>query len=774
MKYIKDKKRGWRELKEELLLESEEDPVDMEDIGGPVRKSSGSSDEDSDESPRFDKRDKEMVTGIRDKQMHPVSESTAKHKTDLRKYAISRALAGKGGQIGKALKLFFVKNSPIGYNRSVQTEEQGVYDYQFDPAFDRDFTFTPQTELDTERRTKTDYFRATASHKHFRRDQWDRQLAGLFRREAPTKARAVGGKQVYMSFHVDVTDDDPPKLTIVSPQGPYQNVKMLGARTDKPTAVHQVMVGDRPLTLWINEKSAGHQSRYNASAIVPNQWQYSDIVDALGGREVETGPAYLKPEKKFRPDTIKWTLGSESEEPIDNYKGSMMADRKDLIAVVSAAINKSVKPGLIKAIAATADGGFYQYPCLILQPMVAYAQIHNLEFGKAVGHLKENIVLTLHEQFQFSFANRPSFGFANPTVGDVGASVRIWPGLLHQSLFQEIIFKTLLQADLLNDAPPVTVQPRFAKRSPLVEALSLAMIRAKIRYRRYEELAKSRSFADLSDKYSWVLNRITSNVIKAEMLIKLLMEKPTDPYLNHRATRTLENLNEYDLVQAGLEEDVQAPTRSRLGARAATARRESLLMEIRKPVMEKEIAGWEPIAVRIRSSGMDAHRAALEIVGDAREKATKLYFETRKVNTEFASRLVGMKKAGSITKMMDPSYNFVSQEDVDAREPFTWEKEGDLPAVHIYDITNTTLDDTFGVIGDLKPDFVICFESLSKHFQFGMDKSTLGRLIVYKSKTAQDSAEIQELEKRAKDTQDTPLQAFGLNYIALQSQLFGV
>jgi len=765
IKYIAAKKRGWWALK--VALEkpdaemADDGPVDEEEL--PLEQG-----QDKDEEELFiHDDDEDMVKDIQDKQSQPVSDKGIKHETDLRKHASAKYFAGgvSGDQL-TPFSTFFVKNSPPGYNRSVETEAD-TYEYQFDPHYDRDFTFPLTEELSTEKRGKTDYFRTTASHKHVRREKMDNQLRKIIVGQYPAKKSQINSRQVYMSFDVQKVGND--HLMVVSPQGGYKNIKMLGAGTDSQIVKKKIDVGGHSLTIWINTKSANHQSRYNASAIVPNFIQYEEILRSLQTQPIiEIEPEGEPQEKEFHQDTIDFALEAERGAPVNDYKKRMLADRKQLISLVSATINEAVKKDYIKAIAVDKDFSFYQYPCLILQPMKNYVRDFEVKKKGAVDQLKRNIVFTLHEEFNFSFANRQSFGFANPTVGDVATSVRIWPGLINPGLFSEMMFKTLHKAGLLKNQPGTIEYEDKERKSPLSEALGIAILRASERYTRYKKIKEEgRELHQLQSMYDWILNRITSNVFKAEKLIDLLKTDPSDLEVNKRAVRTLENLNEYDFLQAGVEE--QTHQQEDRGERAG-----ELLEAFRRPVMDKKFGGWKIIAVKLRSSGMDAYRAALEIIGDARQDSSRLYFETAKVNKEIAAHPQGLHKLGSITKMMDPSYNFVSHEDITTQKSYEWAKEKDYPTAHVYDITNTTLEDAFGKIGDVKPDFVLFFESLSKHFQFGMDKSTIGRLIVYMNETTRDEGRASTLKMRAGETKDTPMPHYALNYLGLQSRYYGV
>jgi hypothetical protein len=764
--YIAAKKRGWGILKKEL----NKAPADAELMDTDA----GEIDHNAmqvDEQPKFTihSDDQETIEHITGKQYTAVSDSTQKLETDIRKFNAAalrsgRAREGNHHQLGMPLDTFFRKNAPPGYNTSLQDEEEETQEYQYDVQYERDFTFGLSEDPINSRREKSDYFRAPFAHKHVVRDEHEKALRRDLIKHYPQKSKKIGGKQVYMSFEVVQAAGN--KLQIKNWESSYSNNNMLGSRSGKTVVQRKIFVAGHPLILWVNEDSAGHQSRYNASAIVPNLVQHQEITTVLKiNNTVDVDPSVNIDEKSFRSDTRKAILGQEPQAlPTANYKQELLNDRRQLVTNVSNTINAQVKNNYMRAITSATQQDFLQYPCLVLQPLPNFAPELAGRETDMMDELKKKIVFTFHDQYAISFANRASFGFAYPTVGDVGPSVRIWPGLIPAQTFSYMMLEVLKEAGLLKD-----FENKFTGKkedsAPLVLALKLAVIRAQKRFRRYQDI-KAAKTGDLVEKdtYKWVNDRITSNVIKAEVLVKELAKDPGNLDIIKRSIRTLENLNEYELIQAGVEEQQsEAPEKER---------KETLSAAFKQRSANRTVQHYELVSETIRNSGMDAYRTAIQTIGHIHTDSSRLYFETAKVNKAIAGAH-GIVRSGSVTKMQDPSYNFISQKDLASKPPYTWSRNKHYPGVHIYDITNTPIDAAIAKALPTAPSVIVLFESLSKHFQFGMDKTTIGRLIVYVRASRKNRDDVKALTSKFEQLKDSQLPNYFLNYMAMQNELFG-
>lgn len=775
-RYIKAKKRGWvilnRELNKPAVAPIGMDTSDNEEEEQLPDAIVESSDEEDEEQLNVHPEDEELIGYIIGKQYTKVSDSSQKLETDTRKYKTAAGFAKKAmdkrREVAIPLNAFFKKNAPAGYNTSVENEDEEVTEYQYDVRHERDFTFgLPENPL-TARREKTDYFRAPFSHKHIVRAQQDNELRKFLKDEFPGKKKAIASKQVYLSFNVEPHTGNTLRISNVSQS--YSNSNMLGSKSGQTLVQHRISIAGHDLIMWVNKDSAGHQSRYNASAIVPNLIQYEQILQALDISPIaELEPSGEIEEKTFRSDTRKALLDKEDPLPTNNYKKKMLNDRRQLVTAVSGAINANVTNNYLRAITAAVQQDFLQYPCLVLEPLANYAADFNIEPKNLVDELKKDIIHTLHTEYDISFANRASFGFAYPTVGDVGVSVRIWPGLIPGVSFSNMILDVLKTAGLLDGVPDNPVVDKKREKEPLVLALKLAIIRAQKRFRRYHEIKEENGDVKNRSLYKWVNDRITSNVIKAQTLIGILGKRANDLQVTRRAIRTLENLNEYDLIQAGVEEQQHQ------GQDQIAARTTSLSTAFKQRSQNRVVSGYELVSENIRSSGMDAYRVAVQTIGDTHTDSSRLYYETSKVNLEIGERSGGLVKAGSVTKMQDPSYNFVNQQDAQSNNTYKWSRDKNFPSVQIYDITNTPIAVALSKAKatTTQPSLIVCFESFSKHFQLGMDKTTIGRLIVYVKTDRKNQAKVQVLVNRFKQVGDTPFPNFFLNYLAMQNELYG-
>lgn len=774
-RYIAAKKRGWAILKQELNKPPEEDDtiddsVDEESDG--ENEVSGMQTDEPQHSV-IHEDDKETLREIIDKQSTPVSGSSRKMETDIRKFNAAASQSGKAReeehhQVGMPLNSFFRKNAPPGYNTSAQQEEDDDEDdnvYQYDVRYERDFTFGLSEDPINNRRENTDYFRAPFAHKHVVRNDYEKWLRKYLKEQAPAKSKAIGSKQVYLSFYVVGAQGN--KLKISNVSGSYDNNSMLGSRSGNTVVQRKVKVAGHDLIMWVNTDSAGHQSRYNASAIVPNLVQYGEIMNALQINDtVEVDESVNIEEKSFRSDTRKAILGTDPGAlPTANYKQNMLNDRRQLVTNVSNTINAQVKNQYMRAITSVNQVDFFQYPCLVLEPLPNYARDFGGQPKEMMDALKKKIVFTFHDQFEISFSNRASFGFAYPTVGDVGVSIRIWPGLIPASTFSYMMLEVLQEAGLLNNFDN-KYTGKAGDSAPILNALKLAIIRAQKRFRRFHDIKTTKQDPLVAkDTYKWVNNRITSNVIKAKVLVEQLSQSPEDVELIKRAIRTLENLNEYELIQAGVEEQQSEVPESQRKAELSTA--------FKQRSVNRVVQDYELVSETICSSGMDAYRTAIQTIGNTHTDSSRLYFETSKVNKTIADNSQGIVKSGSVTKMQDPSYNFVSHKDVTSNNAYEWPRDQGFPGVHIYDITNTPINEAIAKSLGAPPSFIVLFESLSKHFQFGMDKTTIGRLIVYVKSTRKNNDIVKPLAAKFKQLKDAPLPNYFMNYMAMQNDLFG-
>ncbi|MGA9378645.1 MAG: hypothetical protein WBV73_07725, partial [Phormidium sp.] len=706
----------------------------------------------------------ESFETIRKKQLKEISSEEQKFGTDQKKYYYVQNIAkqlmakdkGKYAELSALLRLFFVKNAPVGFNTSVENEK-GKRKRQvraFSSQRDRDFTLGIQAA--NQDRKGTNYHRTPSEDPHFWTKYLREELINFLKEGSESKdEEAVSHtKSAFSSYDVQISSD---QLQITDIQGhPYINRQLTAEReSSKPLSGHRTLpIGNHQLTVWQNTKSLGHLTTLNQGGIAPNLIQTFEILNILELLKDQKSPEGIETQfQTFTPEeksTIYAYLQQANNFNVANYKQELLEDRRQLIDSLSKEINRR-RPNQIDKVhkkhsrkidhtldfqaVRTADKTtqekFLQYPCLILQPKGTAS--------KRIQTLKDNIIKQIHTD-ELSFANRGSFGFAAPTIGDVGESVRIWPGLIPTATFKRKMLTALKNGGYINESSETMILDSTEKEitiSPLSKALSLSIKRAIDRY--YSQSTNATVDENLNELQNWVSDRVLSNLIKAITLIPEL-NKTNDPeeLILMRAIRTLENLNEYDVLQAAIEEALHPePDKQKRNQELLGQIEEQIKQEYQKYEQEEQ-GGWTFHTARILASGMAGYRTSLSASGSTRTDSLRLYFETVKLNHALANSTPVPSGDDSsdilkdlIAKMKDLSYNFISAKDLqDKQAQFQWKVDDKNPKIAVYDLTNTTVEEAIDDVKGQDIDFLILFESLSKHFQFGADKTTLGRVMV--------------------------------------------
>lgn len=711
------------------------------------------------------------IEAIRQKQVVPVSTEPIKFKTDQRKYFFLQELSKLLNpilheQLIGALRGFFVKNAPVGFNDAVSFARPRR---SFNTRFDRDNTL--RVRRDQGRGVDAvDYHRTVGKHKHFWRILLIRKLNKHFKKQNLPDLS-------FSSFDVATTDNVDELVMSFLTGYPIQNRRMLSAASDAVVdRIETLSVLDQTLVAWKNSRSDGIAARGNQAGIPPNLIQtfqvlarinqFDNQADGRSASEQDNGFAQFSGRQRAK------VYESIAQIPtIPNYKRSMLADRRALILRLGRALNKRFKSSVEMRIVLTENAkysaGYLQYPALIIERQGYTTKAKLAEF-------MTDLARAFHAVTPISFANRPSFGFASPSIGDLGASMRIWPGLIPGDMFERIVIQAMNRLGYLKPAPPSAPPAQFSDTSPLQMALQQAIQRA-----------RSRNGADRvqpdSDYWieteKWVDDRVTSNLIKAKELLRLLAtsETRTDTVVL-RAIRTLENINEYEVLQAALQE-------TGVSKRDAL-RRKTELLETYERHVKRNYSGndtWTVLSAKLMSSGMAAYRSVASLTGKPR-KSNRAYFEISKLTTALEDNIhlvdEDIAALPMVILMQDLSYNFVSGAQLQSRPKVAWNDVPEsTPQIAIFDTTNTTVEEALAAVPD-PADFVVMFESLSKHFQFGADKTTLGRVIIFKKREPRrmpqlSTLSLQEMEQRFSALQHTVLPNGFLNYILEQQEVFG-
>lgn len=738
---------------------------------------------------------------VRAKQRQVISSELAKLSTDRRKYAhvqsLADALQAKNGDrrynaLNAALRGFFVKNAPLSANTVAAPAEavaRGVQRERVSRRLDRDFTGGLLKEFRDPEAAPISYHRTTGGDDHFWRDHLSDKLKAHFNEkikaaaaEAGTKARLLfdANKTLFSSFDVELVDGKLQSTYVIGL--PITNPNFLSARSVKPSRSGAVNTKPRTLTAWQNKNSVGAQSRANQAGMLPNLIQAFSVLSGLDDGfdpqvDVRTEAEIAKPFSTFTLaekvrvfDAIRVTRKPQA------HKEALLTDRRQLVVELGNQLNAAFKakhdPPHFRVLL-TKDGtdtdGLKQYPALIIE-LTADAD----EDATIPGFLHE-LTKGMQAVSPISIANRQSFGFVAPSISELGSAVRVWPGLIPAANFKKIVTDALVSLGKINE-PIRPVEPlRVVHSSPLSSALRHAQQRANSRY--LKEKARVAIAADISevqDVQAWVDNRVVSNLIKAADLITRLESSalPDDVTLA-RAIRTLENLNEYDVLQAGVEE-------ARIPVAAQEARNVTLLGDYERTVKAGFTGDptWQADHVRIMGSGMAAYRSASAVTGLVR-KPKRVYFEIDNltgglIKNKFPAQ-DKLSALAMVAQIKDLAYNFTSKAAMDNDNSATWAVPAANPKIVIYDITNSTAQEALAD-ADQDADFVVMYDSLSKHYQLGADKTTLGKLMVFSRKAKRTDPEgvavtVAAMNARFGAIQHTPLHNGYLNYMNTQEQV---
>lgn len=393
--------------------------------------------------------------------------------------------------------------------------------------------------------------------------------------------------------------------------------------------------------------------------------------------------------------------------------------------------------------------GYFLYPSLIIEPKAKMKKDEVTD--------KMNQIATLFNAgSKIKMFERNSFGFLYPTISDLERSIRIWPGQVDVTYFRDRMITVLNKFDPVPHVPleaePLALQqpeqlPVFMnlsedeapqneealsnkKKRPLDQKITPP--KKKVAYQKYDHATLfstlNRTLAFVKGVYNkggfkdtvtakWLHQRIANSIAKAKRIqaIKELFKDPQDLFLE--VTQIIENLNEYAFDLVELQE--WEPT-------------EEEFTQIITKTYGKHItsAGFSIASNLLTHSGTQAANIAIQLTKqNLKHHAGPHYFEFDpfdKASTD--------KATNKTFYHYDPAYNFVAQSDVDEQktEPKK-ELAKDTHDTVIIDITNISPSEITSQLQKYSSaNMVYLYGSLSKHFQLGMDKFTLGILLSVK------------------------------------------
>lgn len=343
--------------------------------------------------------------------------------------------------------------------------------------------------------------------------------------------------------------------------------------------------------------------------------------------------------------------------------------------------------------------GYYKYPCLILD----YGPKNNLDekIYEIINSFNKSGVILEH---------RNSFGFLHPSISKLTTSIRIWPGLLEPNVFVHCMKNVFCPLKMEDER---VIYPIYPNNTMIYIALITIL-----RYINnvYSNIAYNK-------KHLFLHNRIFSNIIKARCLIDyadshICMTK--DSYIQYylESCQVIENLNEYTIqLLDNWDRNID--------------------IELIKRYYKTNISNFNLSICGITNSGMDAGMLAQRMAtSDLQYLSTEIppckNVEHKNIYFEFEN-LCQRGDSQAPIFMTDPAYNFPEQTKInDSNLYFDISNKQIL----ILDITNMTSNDISSHIRMIDIYYtnvktIYLFGSLSKHFQIGMDRFTLGIVLKY-------------------------------------------
>lgn len=723
------------------------------------------------------------------------------------------------------LQCFFIKNAPVGFNHPQESRNN-----YYDQGIDRDMSPYKVAKVEHNYNAKpySDYYRAVDSAKHRLRDAWETELKSSYLKETGKQVYASFDLVVTKKGELLINTIAGLKPAVELSGGTDGAEKWCWfpkiASLDKlllwinaTSAGHQSAFNKAGLNLnliqtsyLLNHTDTKFRSECWAEPnphniekglLQPNKLN-SGIIDVEVGL-FDWAQAQLISKQNYKERLLKHTrdiVSSITREFNQSRASSMEIKVLGLSGKVKTEsgqkkIDHDFKQPLIipvSVFAVPAPSGWLTYPCLILEPSfgqnlndivtkmvralpvealqgVSDDQIVKLCQKNVVNYLKQELIQRWSSENDdyVSLSNRASFGFANPSIGDVGMAVRIWPGLLPKALIeyklrkilglkQEYKLSRLTWSQELEDCPMVWACASMISRGQIAQAL------------RRQEIPLSSA----KDPMSPIYRSIKRNANKCFQLTQLQPENLREvEIITTHMSRCLDNLNEYNVVlnalnASNLNEYSDKKLDDMLACVAAIPDRNVTLLNS-----------------VITNSGMAAFRQCLTTTGTI-PNTGRLYYET----TKLARRIkeIVTQDDNYSARCIDLAYNFTNYQayadelaNIQALKGshMEIEKQGIQTLINIYDATNSTKHEintnylnVAGHCGYSRSDcnYILVFESFSKHFQFGADKTTLGCLSVYRYGNKVD----ERLEKEFASLSHCVLPAAYKNYILEQLEHF--
>ncbi|HZX27914.1 MAG TPA: DUF4157 domain-containing protein [Telluria sp.] len=441
----------------------------------------------------------------------------------------------------------------------------------------------------------------------------------------------------------------------------------------------------------------------------------------------DTTPAIDAQPKRYMDTThqalVSGYLDAASDPQTDfakSHASTVLDHCRQIVAQLAA-----LHPANFRIVVAGQHSEFFTYPCPIIEPKGPALTTATIK-----PHM-DFLMNAFNRGSKVKMYQRNSFGFLYPTIADLQRSIRLWPGQLDPDYYVAKMTQALALYDTWLGlgrpgggppdavAPSAAITPGHAQHETLFSTLARAMSHVR-------GVVKKGGFQP-GPTLDYVQQRLIGNLTKAQMLLKMQrssnfhgMDKG-DLFLE--VTQVIENLNEFGLQLVELQQ--WAPTSMEFGAAVHAAYGAAIAQH-----------GYHLNGAALTHSGMQAGMIAMMLRKQSRFDLGPAYFEFP--GSALNDKIAKDARQGR-TGHYDPAYNFTHHDEVGhhAVAPF---KDSDHQCI-IVDITNVKPSEVGGVLARHQQNTpsIFLYASLSKHFQFGMDRFTLG-LVMELNKVAQPSA----------------------------------
>ncbi|WP_261666966.1 hypothetical protein [Erwinia mallotivora] len=423
-----------------------------------------------------------------------------------------------------------------------------------------------------------------------------------------------------------------------------------------------------------------------------NSFTYNTLLsDAspLAVNKPKTPKKYLNQEHYF--DEL-WYMTDRHQKNDKNYEAELFEHYQKIVSGARDIYNGSsgsIDNNSLRLVHASMGGesNFFDYPAVIFEP----------ENKSKLGEIKQKIIKKWNEFSEIKMTERQSFGFLYPSISDLEKSVRIWPGQYQIEKFLLILQKVI---------EPLNVQANSMDNNQGGAGREvLPLLNSTLRRSMNLATAAVDRVKNPGKKVEILFNRIASNYGKGLEILNQWQHWKIDA-LFAEAAQIIENLNEAVLHLS-----------SEYDQSIAQGAFEMAMLNHYRPHIEK--TGYRMDSFYLTHSGQQAassamlfHEADVFFLKKKIAERGAVYFETLTSEAEKTK-----------IKLIDPAYNFTCKEEV---ETFSGTA---IDNAQIYDITNLDPAKLIRVLTKNINKKVTLYSSLSKHFQFGSDSTTLGLVI---------------------------------------------